>query len=117
MGLWATFNVRGGCELRVVYGLWLFTSDFINVRLIYQDKNVARLFQQSFCRSKMHLPLRREAEEEACVPDTGSQSKGENQDRDPEIADNIEEESKEVHAFPYRESNPGRLGENQNPER
>ncbi len=33
--------------------------------------------------------------------------------RDPEIADNIEERSKEVHAFPYRESNPGRLGENQ----
>ncbi len=39
-------------------------------------------------------------------------SQDENHQRDPEIADNIEERNKEVHAFPYRESNPGRLGEN-----
>ncbi len=63
----------------------------------------------------MHLPFEEEAKR-SLRSHTGSQSKaalGENQDRDPEIADNIEERSKEVHAFPYRESNPGRLGENQ----
>ncbi len=31
-------GVSSGCELRLCSGLWLFTSDFINVRIIYQDK-------------------------------------------------------------------------------
>ncbi len=66
----------------------------------------------------MHLPFEEEAKRSLRYH-TGSQSKAavENQDRDPEIADNIEERKQRGACLPYRESTPGRLGKTRNPDR